>query len=253
MKSMLRVLGILALVAAGAPGCGLVQAKSELEPLAMGVLIAVQEGRYEEVHRNAAPVFRESTSLEEFRAYAAVRRKALGAFRRIVKTGRVGLTANQGSPTLGQIAMDVEYERGPAQAEFEFRKEGEAWRLGMLKIAFDEKLLPGPEQAALEPLARELLGLYDASGFVALYDRFSKGLQEAWPAAKYEPEVRDLRAQTGKIVEATLRETKEEGAGKVRLLFDVRFESGTGEADLSFVWQAAEWHVIGFHLHKGQR
>jgi hypothetical protein len=150
MKSLLRVLGIFALVTAGVPGCGLVQAKAELEPLAVQVLVLCQDGRYEEVYRDAATAFRESTSLEAFRDYVELRRKALGAYRRTVKTKGFGVASSSGGPTTGRISFDVQYERGPAQAEFEFRKEGGAWRLGLLKIAFDEKLLAEPEAGAPE-------------------------------------------------------------------------------------------------------
>src|SRR5687767_4902477 len=150
MQRLLRVLGVLALVATGVPGCGLVEAKAELEPLAVRVLVACQEGRYEEVYRDAATPFRESTSLEAFRDYVDLRRKALGAYRRTVKTTGIRVTSTGGGPTTGKISFDVEYERGPAQAEFEFRKEAGAWRLMLLKIAFDEKLIPAPDAGAPE-------------------------------------------------------------------------------------------------------
>lgn len=234
-------------------GCGVVAAKEELEAQAEKVLVACEAERYEEVYREAAQAFRDSASFEEFRAYVEGRRKALGAFRRVSTSKGFHLKSASGSPTTGRISLDLEYERGPAQAELEFRKEDGAWRLGLLKVAFDEKLLPKEDRAALEPLAREILALYDAGSFVALYARFSKPLQAAWPAERYEPEIRDLHAKTGKVLEATLRETKDEADGKIRLLFDLRLDSGTGEAGVAFQWHAATWHVVGFHLHTTPR
>jgi hypothetical protein len=143
-------------------GCGMFDAKEELEPLAAKVLTACEEGRYEDVYREASEVFRDSTTLEALREYVEPRRKVLGALRRVKETKKFGYHSSD-SQTTGKLSLDVEYERGPAQADFEFRKEGGTWRLSLLKLSFDEKLLPQPDQAALEPLARELLTLYDAA------------------------------------------------------------------------------------------
>ena len=250
-KSLLS--GVLGAALLGTvPSCGLAKAKANFEALGESVLVACQQGRYDDVYREASPAFRESATPEAFREYVDLRRRALGAFRRVRDWKGLTVQKTGGGPSIAQIAADVEYERGPAQVELEFREEGDGWRLGLLKIAFDEGLLEA-DPAALEPLARSLLDLYDASEFVALYARFSKPLQEAWPASKYETEIRTLRESTGKVQEATLGETKDEGGGKQRLHFTLTFENASGKAEIGFLDRQGEWLVIAFHLHRAAR
>jgi hypothetical protein len=254
MKKALMIIGVVAVLAIGAFVAFFLIAKAELKPYAEQVVVACDEGRYEDVYKDAAPAFRESTSMQAFREYAEMRRKALGRFRRVGSTTGTAMSSSTSGPSTGEVSMDLEYENGTAKGQFQFLKDGDTWRLTHLKIAFDEKLMPGPDRAALEPLSRELLALYDRSEFVALYARFSEPLQEAWKAEEYEPQIRDLRAKTGRLVSATVRETKDEGGGKMRLSFDATFEAaGAGDATFGWVWANGQWNLLAFNLHVGPR
>lgn len=253
MKKVLMVLGIVFVVAVVAVVATCFAAKAKLEPIAEAILRDLQAGQHEKVYAEAAPAFRASVTPEAFRAYVESRRKALGAYRGIRKATGGGFSTSSDGPTEGSISLEVDYEKGPATGELRFFKDGDAWRLANLKLSFAESLLPVPAREDLEPLARELLGLYDASSFVALYSRFSEPLKEAWKAEAYEKDVRGLRSKTGRVLASTLRETKDEAGGQVRLVFDVTYEAGAGEGDLLFAPGGGEWHLLGFRLRVGGR
>lgn len=253
MKKILIVVGALALLAIAAVVVTAIVAKDKFKPHAERVLADLEAGKEAEVYAGASAAFRKEISRETFHAYVAVRTRALGKFRRVAKATGGGISTSTDAGTVGSVSLDLEYERGPAEGTFQFVKEGDDWKLLGLKITFDEKLVPAPDRAALEGRCRELLALFDASSFTALYAKFSRPLQDAWKAQTYEPQIRDLFAKTGPTTSATLRETKDEGDGRVRLTFDVEFAHGPGEATFGWAPAEGEWHLTAFDLHTGRR
>jgi hypothetical protein len=228
------------------------KAKRELGPLAERILVDCRDGKVDEVYAAASKAFRESTSLADFRRFVDIRAKALGPFKAVEATTGGGMGTGT-SGTSGSVQMRLAYERGTAEAEFQFVKEDDVWRLVHVKIPFDERLAPAPDPADLEPRSRALLDLYGQSSFVALYARFSAPLQEAWKADVYEPQMRDLRAKTGAVLEATLRDAKDAGDGKTALTFDLRYENGPGRAVFTWFPALGEWHLVAFDLRAGDR
>lgn len=232
------VLGALVLLGIAAVVITALVAKDKFRPYAETVLADLKAGKESEVYAAASAPFRRDVSLERFRGYVALRKRALGEFRSVSKATGGGLSTSTDAGTIGSVSLQLDYERGPAAGEFRFLKEGDDWKLLEMKVTFDEKLVPVPERAALEGLCKELLALYDGSSFTALYARFSAPLQAAWKADVYEPQIRELFAKAGKTTRSTLRETKDEADGKVRVFFDVQFEKGPGDA--RFAWVAAD-------------
>lgn len=253
MKKILMVVGALVLLGIAAVVITALIAKDKFRPYAEQVLADLQAGKESEVYAAASTPFRRDVPLERFRSYVALRKRALGEFRRVVKGTGGGISTSTEAGTIGSVSLDLEYERGPATGAFRFLKEGDDWKLLEMKVTFDEKLVPVPERAALEGLSKELLALYDASSFTSLYARFSPPLQAVWKADVYEPQIRDLFTKTGKTTRVTMRETKDEADGKVRVFFDVQFEKGPGDA--RFAWVAADgaWNLVAFDLHLGPR
>jgi len=253
VKKVLIVLGALVLLGIAAVVITALVAKDKFKPYAEKVLADLKAGKEADVYAAASAPFHKEVPFETFRDYVAFRKRALGEFRRVVKGTGGGISASTETGTVGSVSLDLEYERGPAAGEFRFLKEGDDWKLLEMKVTFDEKLVPVPERAALEGSCRELLALYDASSFTALYARFSAPLQAAWKADVYEPQIRDLLAKSGKTTSATLRETKDEANGVVRLAFDVTFQNGPGDARFGWVAAAGTWNLTAFDLHLGKR
>ena len=253
MKKLLIVIGILVVVGIVAIVVTALVAKDKFQPYAEKILTDLKAGKDAEVYAGASAPFRLGVPLQKFRDYVASRKQALGEFKRVVKGTGGGLGASTDTGTVGSVSLELEYERGPAEGEFKFLKEDDAWKLLEMKITFDEKLVRAPDRAALEGLSKELLALYDASSFTALYARFSPALQDAWKADVYEPQIRDVFAKAGKTTSATLRETKDEADGKVRLSFNVRFENGPGDATFAWVAGGGAWHLVAFDVHLGSR
>ena len=253
MKKFLVVVGVLALVAVAAVVAAALFSKAKLEPLAEKILTDVQAGKVDAVYADASAAFRKDVTLEGFRRYLDVRARALGAFQKVAKFTGGGVSTSTDTGTTGNVSMDLTYAKGPATGEFHFVKEDDVWRLLHLKIAFDEKLLPAPDRAELEGRSRALLDLYSEAKFVALYDRFSKPLQEAWKPEQYEPQVRTLHTKAGRVVEAKLRDVKDGEQGKVVATFDVTFEKGPGDATLGWLARDGEWYLVAFDLHAGRR
>ena len=250
MRKVLMILGALCVVGIAIVVVTCYVATSKLGPYAEKFLAQCRDGKYEEAYANASKAFRDGTSLEAFRQYMEGRKRILGAFRRIAKTTGGGIATSTSSGTVGSVSAELEYEKGKAAGEFEFLDEGGSWRLLHVKITFDDALQPPPDRAALEPLSRDLLRLYQESAFVTLYQRFSRPLQDAWKSETYEPQIRDLRLKTGQVEEARLRETKKDGE-KIRVIFDVAFEKGRGEAAFAWVWVDSTWYLAGFDIHMG--
>jgi hypothetical protein len=252
VKKVLMVIGVLALVAIGAVVFFVGKAKKELTPLVEKLLVDCRDGKTDAVYDAASEAFRKAVSRDDFRRFVAVRTKVLGAFKAVEGTSGGGMSTSDAG-TVGKVNVTLAYERGTSAAEFQFVKDGDTWRLLHLTIPFDEKLAPVPDRAELEARSRALLDLYSQSSFAALYARFHKALQDAWKVEKYEPEIRDLRAKTGAIRAASLRDTKDGLEGKVLVTFDLEYERGPGDAVFSWVAGLGEWHLLGFDLHAGRR
>ena len=226
-------------------------ASAEFKPLAEKALVDCRDGKVDEVYARTAKRFREETSLPAFRKFLDVRTQALGKYVKIVKTTGAGASASTGSGAQGKATFDVEYEKGTVSATFSFAKEDGEWRLLGMEIPIPEALQAKPDRALLEPLARDLLRLFDEKGFVALYDRFAPELREAWAAEKFQKEVPELREKTGKVVDVAAKPPVDAEGGKVRVDLDVTFEKGKGTGTVSAAWRAGRWDVIGFSLHLG--
>ena len=235
---MKKILLVVALVVAGtivAAVMAALAAKDKFQPFAEKVLVDCQAGRETEVYQAASASFRGEVPLDEFRAYLDVRRRVLGGFRRVTKATGGGISASTKTGTIGSVQLALEYEKGPAAGEFQFQKEGEDWKLRHLKITYDPKLIPPPDRTTLEPLSRELIALYDAESFVALYARFSKPLQAVWKPDAYEPQIRAVFARAGRTRSVTLRGITGASAEKVEVEFDVTYVNGQGDAKFEWV------------------
>lgn len=252
MKKILMVIGVLALAAVGAIVYFVGKAKKELTPLVEQILVDCREGKGDTVHDQASEAFRKAVTKEDFRRFLAVRTKVLGAYKAVEKTTGGGMSTSDAG-TVGEVNVTLAYERGTSDAKFQFVKVGDAWRLLHMTIPFDEKLAPAPDRAELEGRSRPLLDLYSQSSFAALYARFNQALQEAWKVEKYEADIRDLRAKTGAVREASLRDVKDGPDGKVLVTFDVQFENGPGYGVFTWVAGLGEWHLLGFNLQAGPR
>lgn len=253
MKTFLMIVGGLVLAGIAAVVIVGFIAKDKFEPYAKTILTDCEAGAYDKVYAATADGFKKATTLEQFRGFMEVRRRALGAWKAIGKVTGGGMASSTSAGTTGNISMELTYERGPADAEFQFIKEGGDWKLLNMSIKFDEKLAPPADPSVLEKMSRDLLALYDAQSFTALYARFSKPLQEAWKADVYEPQMRDVHAKAGKVVEAKRLPAEEPKDGKYEVKFDVTFANGPGDATFGWQWANAEWNLVAVNFHTGPR
>lgn len=253
MSKLLMIVGGIALAAIAAIVVVGMIAKDKFEPYAKTILTDCEAGAYDKVFAATSEGFKKATSLEQFRGYMDLRRRALGPWKAIAKTTGGGMSSSTDAGTTGNVSMELTYERGPADAEFQFVKEGGDWKLLNLTIKFDAKLAPPADPTVLEKLSRDLLALYDAESFTALYARFSKPLQEAWKADAYDPQMKALHAKAGKVVEAEALPAEEPKEGRYERKFKVTFERGPGEASFGWMWGNAEWQLVGIDLHTGTR
>lgn len=252
MKTVLMVIGVLALAAIGAIVYFVGKAKKELSPLAEQILVDCREGKSDAVYDRASDAFRKAVSREDFRRFLDVRTKVLGAFKAVEKTTGGGMSTSDAG-TLGDVNLTLAYERGTSDAKFQFVKVGDDWRLVHMTIPFDEKLAPAPDRAELEGRSRALLDLYSQSSFAALYARFHQALKDAWKVETYEPQIQDLRRKTGAVREASLRDVKDGPEGRVIVTFDVQFERAPGDGVFTWIAGLGEWHLVAFDLHAGPR
>jgi hypothetical protein len=248
VKKLLIVLGVLVVVGIVAIVVTALVAKDKFQPYAEKVLTDLNAGKEAEVYAGASAPFKRDVTPEKFRDYVTSRRQALGEFKRVVKGTGGGISASTDSGTIGSVSLDLEFAKGPAEGEFRFLKEGDDWKLLEMKVTWSS-----PDRAVLEGRCQELLALYGASSFTALYAKFSAPLQAAWKAEAYEPQIRDLFAKAGKPTSATRRETKDAGDEKVQVTFDVQFEKGPGEATFGWDGRGAGWELVEFDLHLGKR
>lgn len=252
MKTILMIIGVVAVVVVGALVFFVGKAKKELTPLVAQALADCRDGRADAVYDAASDGFRKAVTREDFRRFLDVRTKVLGAYKAVEETTGAGMrTSDAGS--VGEVSVVLAYERGTSEAKFQFVKDGDRWRLLHMTIPFDEKLAPAPDRAELEGRSRALLDLFSSSSFAALYARFSPALKDAWKVEKFEGDVRDLRAKTGPVQEASLRDVKDGPEGRVLVTLDVRFERGAGDCTATYVAALGEWHLVGFDLHIGPR
>lgn len=253
MKKLLMIVGGLALAIVVAIVVVSMIAKDKFEPYAKTFLTDCEAGAYDKVYAATSEGFKKATSLEQFRSFMEVRRRALGSWKAIKKVTGGGMGSSSDVGATGTVSLELTYERGPADAEFQFVKEGGDWKVQNVTIKFDEKLAPAADPAPLEKMSRDLLTLYDAESFTALYARFSKPLQEAWKADEYEPQMRGVHAKAGKVVEARLLPMEGPKDGKYEVKFDVTFANGPGEATFGWQWANAEWNLVAVNLHTGPR
>ena len=120
------------------------------------------------------------------------------------------------------------------------------WRLAYLEIEVPEGVAPTPDRTRLEPLSRELLGLFSGGQYVALYERFAPELKDAWPAVKFQDDMSAFQERMGRVGDATLRGLEDLPEGYVAAVFDVAFAAGPAEARLKWLFRAGSWDLLGF-------
>lgn len=132
-------------------------------------------------------------------------------------------------------------------------EEDGSWKLLGLHIKGEPKAAPPADPSVLEKMSRDLLALYDAQSFTALYARFSKPLQGAWKAEVYEPQMRTLHQKAGASVDVERLPAEEPKDGKHEVKFKVMFEKDPGEATFGWTWANAEWYLVAVDIHTGPR
>ena len=108
-----------------------VRAPKEVETLVQTILQDVREGRADQVHEGASPVFKGSVTLEEFKGVLQSHRAELGNFVRVL-----GIISSAQSPDRDRARVQavLEYERGKTTGTFEFMRLDAAWRLLGFKV-----------------------------------------------------------------------------------------------------------------------
>ncbi len=251
MKKFLVGLLVVALLVGIVIAAVVLFASAEFKPLAEKVLADCRDGKVEDVYAKASKAFKAESTLAQTKDVLAMWEKSLGAYKQVTKMTGAGTSASTSSATVGTVSLEIEYEKGTTTGEFRFVKEDGEWRLLSINVKIPEALQPKPDRAALEPLARDLVRLYDEKGFVALYDRFAPELREAWPAEKFQAEVPALREKTGKVVDVAAKPPVDAEDGKVRVDLDVTFENGKGTGSVKAIWRNLRWDVIAFSLEMG--
>jgi hypothetical protein len=108
-------------------------------------LQGVREGRADEVHEGASPVFKGSVTLDEFKGVLQSHRAELGNFVRVL-----GIITSAQSPDRNRARVQalLEYEKGKTTGTFEFMRIASSWRLLSFKVVipFGD---PGPPQRPL--------------------------------------------------------------------------------------------------------
>lgn len=253
MSKLLMIVGGIVLAAIAAIVVVAMIAGKKFEPYVESILKDCEAGAYDKVYAESSKAFQKSTSLEQFRGVMTGLRTSLGAWKSITKRTGGGMSASTETGKTGSVNLVLAYESGPADGEFKFVEEDGSWKLLGLHIKGEPKAAPPADPTVLEKMSRDLLALYDAASFTALYARFSKPLQEAWKADAYDPQMRALHAKAGKVVEAEALPAEEPKEGRYERKFKVTFERGPGEASFGWIWANAEWHLVGIDLHTGSR
>jgi hypothetical protein len=249
VKKLLIALGALFVLGIAAVVVVSMVAANQFGPMAEKFLADWKAGKRAEVYAATAKEFRDVTSFEKLEAILQRLHDGLGEFRRVAKTTGGGMGASTSTGRTGSVTNELEFEKGRAKGKFEFVKQDGEWRLVSFEIEPEKGVEPtAADRSALEGKGRDLLRLYDESSFADLYARFSRPLQDAWKRQTYDEQVAALRAKTGKVTEATLRETKDSPEGGVATVFDLRFEAGPGEATFRWEWTGHTWALVGFQL-----
>lgn len=253
MKKLLMILGGLALAAVVAIVVVSMIAGKKFEPYAESILKDCEAGGYEKVYLESSKAFQKSTTLEEFRGVMTGLKRSLGAWKSIQKRTGGGMSTSTETGSTGSVNLVLAYENGPADGEFQFVEEDGKWKLLGLHIQGNSKTPPPADPSVREKMSRDLLALYDAQSYTALYARFSKPLQDILKADAYDAQMRTLFAKAGKVVEAERLEAKEPKDGRYDVAFRLKFEHGSGEASFGWLWADAEWHLLAIDIHMDGR
>jgi hypothetical protein len=121
------------------------KAPAEVEALVQTILQSVREGRADEVHEGASPVFKGSVTLDEFKGVLQSHRAELGNFVRVLG---VITSAQSRDRNRARVQALLEYEKGKTTGTFEFMRIASSWRLLSFKVVipFGD---PGPPQRPL--------------------------------------------------------------------------------------------------------
>src|SRR5262245_1323640 len=94
MKVALIVIGAVVALLVAAFFVVVKFASAKFEPYAEKVLVSCRDGKVDDVYRDASDAFRRDVTLEQFRAYMESRRRALGAYKSVVKNTGGGLSTS---------------------------------------------------------------------------------------------------------------------------------------------------------------
>ncbi|MBE7452805.1 MAG: hypothetical protein HS111_29175 [Kofleriaceae bacterium] len=106
----------------------------DFRPLAEGILVALRDGRADDVYRASSIRFQEVVREDTFVAQMADMNRTLGPFEEISAVLDTELNRGPGGRT-GRVDLRLDYGAGPTKGSMAFRWEGGAWK--MLGIFID--------------------------------------------------------------------------------------------------------------------
>jgi len=247
MKKVLLILGILMVV--GIVGIiGFCQwIGSEMKPYVDVLMVDCDAGRYQEAYDRAATVLKAKEPFETFRAYMQTRKNLLGAYKGLGRVSGFGTSRSTETGDENRISVDVLFEKGTYPGEFSFRKEDGDWKWMRLSIDIPEAELPHASPAQLESTARELIQVFAEGELVALYERFTPELKEAWPAETFQRQMVQLRQALGAFEEATHVSTSDTEEGR-RVEMSAVFENATKTVRINLIDRDGTWQPLGFSM-----
>jgi hypothetical protein len=247
MKVVLIVLGVLVLMVAGAVGGFIYLANSTADELKPQISSLLKDKPAQAYTRIFSSELKNVISEEAFITQMGATETVMGPLVEVGSASAFSRETNNGVST-GALTVKLKFAKGETEGKFKFVKRSQ-WELIAFEIPYPPNLLPQPNRADLEPMARALFEKFSSGKLEDLYNGLAKEIKKSNSLEKFTSSFKPVFDKLGKIADAKLQSTREDDRKVVHLAFLIEFEKGQkGSGSAAFLWQNYRWDVVGFHL-----
>ncbi len=231
----------------------------DFRPLAEGILVALRDGRADDVYRASSIRFQEVVREDTFVAQMADMNRTLGPFEEISAVLDTELNRGPGGRT-GRVDLRLDYGAGPTKGSMAFRWESGAWK--MLGIFIDvppdvapptqeqrEARVKGPQEE-LRAAAQQILELSARGEAEAIWQGAALGFQQSIALPNFQQTEADRRKVLGpfrRILDVTSARQNPSGTGASLTLL-IEFERATITGSFEFTKIDDAWKLTFFKL-----
>ncbi len=225
--------------------------KAELQPLAEAFLEDVRDGEFDDAYARTSSIFRAATTQQGLQGYMAYREQLLGAYKSIVDVKGFQRSAGTGQKSIGSITVDIEFEKGVAEGEFQFQKEGGAWMLNKVSILVPDALAPEPDESMIASSVKANLSRYNERKFANMHANFTKEARKRESVKDFEKRMRAVRDGTDVVERWQLTdEVVSDDRRERRLTYLVFFKDGKKTTlEIKLVWRNAFWQTEALSIN----